>query len=376
MSVFCKVPFVSVRSADFYQPACVHTTNEKLTSLSDYLNSQSLSDLKEKYSDPNAKHDINCSKCSKTEAAGQPSYRTALNDKFKNDKPGKIVYYDVFPGNICNLQCIMCSPDSSTALAAEHKQLKWINSYKHNDYSDRVLKDIDLLTDLTGIAIIGGEFFLTKKNKEILKKCQERKLAVRIVTNGTIIDEPLFQLLNEIDNLELQISVDGIEEIYELIRYPAKWKDWQLNARTITSKLLNRADINFNCVVQPLNIQSIIPLLDHNNKLKVQTRLTWLAEPAWVSWALLNQEEKINIKNKLTNQLNEYKLTIKQKDRIEEILNSMDAQIFDNSIRKLFVSKFSQLVKFRKYDQTQLIQIFGVMDKLAMEVIDEICSRY
>jgi sulfatase maturation enzyme AslB (radical SAM superfamily) len=366
------MPFISVRSQPgFYLPGCVHRTKEKTNDLTSYLNSNALKDLREEYLNPSAQFNEGCKRCQIAEAAKQPSYRTMLNERFKNYGLEKIIYYDAFPGNVCNLKCLMCDHHTSSSIAAEYKQIGWITDYQFTDYSERIIEDLKNLPDLIEVSLIGGEFFLTKKNKEILQYCIDRKLSVTVTTNGTIIDEELLDLLLKINNLTLRMSVDGFKETYELIRYPATWENWNSNVSIIIKKLLNKAKLNFACVLQPLNLQSFVPLLDHNNKLKLKTDVTWIAEPSWLGWTILTLDEKILLAKYVNSQIYLYKLTNQQKTHLNSVLKELLEVEFNETNREMFIMKMKILLKHRRIPINIIRTQFGLLEDLSNKVIDE-----
>lgn len=369
--VFCKAPFLSVRSGEHqYLPACVHLTKERHTDLDSYLQSNALADLRERYSNPEADFDPGCRVCMKTESMGQKSYRLDLLEKWQDvDDLSQIIYLDIFPGNICNLRCMMCSPDVSSGLAAEHKQLGWIKNYKITDFSNRALLDIASLEKLRGVAFIGGEFFLTEKNKKILEICLDRNLSVRVVTNGTLLDEELLDILSSFHDLELDISMDGTNEVYELLRYPAKWKDIKDNLDILAERVGVRK-MRCLCTVQPLNIQNVISLMDHNNRMKMSTKLHWLVEPEWLSWKILEDSEKQQIVDLLNQQLSIFKLARTQQEEINGLIESLITSKHDLGARKMFIDRFRKISYLRKYDTEDMPRYFGLLEYLSRAITD------
>jgi organic radical activating enzyme len=366
------MPFISVRSQPgFYLPGCVHKSKEKTTDLKSYLESDGLRDLRKEYSDPNAEFNKGCWKCKTAEAANQPSYRTKLNEKYKDHGLDKIIYYDAHPGNICNLRCIMCVPANSSAIGAEYKQIGWVDDYQMTDYSDRVIADLENLPDLIEISLIGGEFFLTKKNAEILQYCIDKNIAVTIFTNGTTINESLLNLLTKVKNLTLQFSVDGFEETYELIRYPSNWEDWKATTSKIIDRLSKKAKMKFYCVLQPLNIQNFVQLLDHNNRSRLQTDTIWIAEPVWLGWSILTSEERAALIKQVESQMSLYTITTQQRKYIAGVLEALPKVEFNENNRRLFVTKMRTLLNHRRIPVIVIRKQFGLLEDLCNEVINE-----
>lgn len=347
----CIAPFSSVHvraSADstntLYRPCCDYTKyNPNHKSVLDYTSSAELKLLQDHmWGD---KLPAGCSSCDRKEKQGQYSLRKDFNDHDYPIDQG-IVQLEMFPGNVCNLRCFMCNADSSTSLAAERKHLGWITQYKELDNADEVLSALDQLPALTVVSLIGGEFFLTKKNLEILDCLIKRRVTVRIVTNATIILPAHIEKLKQIHHLQIQISIDAVGDAYEFMRYPASWNEVNGNIHQLKNQLPN-AEFNFNFVVQPLNIAHMIPAIDYANRLIVPIRLTSLIDPEWLGWKILEQQEKLDLVELLDQQLAHVLLTSAQKNKIASLKLTMQNTATDNLLRNEFENKMSAILAHR-----------------------------
>ncbi|EZQ11544.1 hypothetical protein CM19_00820 [Candidatus Acidianus copahuensis] len=109
----------------------------------------------------------------------------------------------------CNLNCPHCYIDAGKA--------------RQNEFSPDELKSIiDELVDngLLYLTITGGEPFLKRKETlGILEYASSKGLIIRINTNGTIYSDEIIERLKRINNLHVNVSVDGPNEtIHEKIR--------------------------------------------------------------------------------------------------------------------------------------------------------------
>lgn len=68
------------------------------------------------------------------------------------------------------------------------------------------------------VSLIGGEPFRHKGLMEILEYCQNRDMAINLVTNATLIDEDVVKRLAGINRLVVIVSLDGTEKIHDYIR--------------------------------------------------------------------------------------------------------------------------------------------------------------
>lgn len=363
---YCAAPFNTVRvdatdrNQTRYRPCCMYSSNKTYNDISEYLNSAELAELREHFLTQSILPS-GCQACDRQEQQKQTSWRQHFNCKFQDQK--QITQVELFPGNVCNLKCFMCSENYSTALGAERTKLNFIDSYQEIDNVDACIDTIRNLPNLTEISFIGGEFFLTKKNLEILDLIIEKQLGVRVVTNGTILLPEHMSRLKQIPKLRLQISIDGIGDSYEFMRYPAKWNVVEKNIHHIKNDL-KHAQINFNFVVQLLNIQHMIPTIDYANKLRIPIRLTNLVSPAWMTWEVLNDQEKIQLVNGLDNQLNQYRLSTRQQNEVKSYQQTIQTTALAVDLRQMFQHKIQAILKFRNISHEKVLQHLGQLHSL------------
>ena len=205
---------------------------------------------------------------------------TINNEKMKYQPQ----YYDIKFGNLCNLKCRMCDPHSSSQINKEAKDntdLYHQELYPHkpqddskflwfkdkdndfwqefNDYTDNVYK----------FKFTGGEPLLINEVIQFLKKLvkenKAKDIMLHLITNATKINEELLvDTLLKFRTLKINVSVDGVYDHYEYIRYPGKWKKLDYNMRLLRKyDVIHNADkkINDHSKVQV----SISPVLQMYN---------------------------------------------------------------------------------------------------------------
>ena len=366
----CTAPFKNIRinvlptEQMTFRPCCMFNDyNAEHSSVQDYLDSDL---LKNTQTQMYSSLPVACSSCTRQEAQGQTSLRQHYNNKFK-DLDG-IAQLETFPSNVCNLRCFMCNADSSTSLAAERKQLGWLTSYQEIDNADATMDAILGLPDLSIVSFIGGEFFLAKRNVEILNLVAQRGLGIRMVTNATVLLPQHIAALKQIKDVELQISIDGINENYEFMRYPGRWADVHHNIHQLKQQL-PQARFNFNFVVQPLNIQHMVETIDYANRLIIPITLTNLIDPTWLSWAVLTEDESDMLANRLEEQSEEAVLTSRQRTQCVEYANTMTKAVHDPALRAEFIQRMSQLLVHRRIAPDAIRKQLGDLRGLADNII-------
>jgi sulfatase maturation enzyme AslB (radical SAM superfamily) len=164
------------------------------------------------------------------------------------------LHVDIELSSLCNLQCPMCY-----TITPEFK--KKVNT-KLMDYS--------LFTKLVDECAIGGvysirlslrgESFLHDRILDCIRYAKQKGIKeVSSLTNGLRLDEDMFRKIMEAGIDWITISFDGLGEIYEQIRRPAKYD-------RALEKIVNYAKIKQKAKrVKPvIKIQSILPAIENN----------------------------------------------------------------------------------------------------------------
>ena len=341
-------------------PCCNYKTTNTYSTLEKYHSSTEFQDLKKATAWPTG-----CVSCKQQEKQNQTSLRNHCNNQWPDTTKKYGTRFEIFPSNVCNLKCLMCSPGFSTALAQERHIINNIDPdyIKEFNISDDCINILKSASNIESISVIGGEFFLTKGNLKIMDFAVEKNISFRVVTNGTVVLSSHIEKLKKISKLELQISVDGIENGYEFMRYPAKWSTFESNVNSLL-KELQPTRSNFHFVVQTLNVQNLVPTLDHLNKYKIKTRITNLIQPGWLSWIVLNDQEKFDIVELLTQQLDQHKITASQKKFVIDLGQTITHSQYNDTARNEFVVNMKQVIKHRKLSTDAVDTQLGILTEL------------
>ena len=197
-----------------------------------------------------------CNWCFEEEDAQRKSKRQRDNDKYedwlrKGNAPfNGLAKFELNLGNTCNLKCRTCGSHSSSTWMEEDYDLNekaryptykmFANNMKkyHQHYDDESPFWDDLEANLETIKqfdFYGGEPFMSKKMWKILEVAVEKGFAkdieIHYATNGTQWPSEKVEIFQHFRHVHLSFSVDGIEEQFEYMRYPAKWSEVQENMR-------------------------------------------------------------------------------------------------------------------------------------------------
>jgi len=196
----------------------------------------------------------NCTKCHEQEDLGGYSKRLQINDLARplsfNDfkdmtnvdgststKPSII---DIRVGNICNLKCIHCWTGNSSKWYQDKILLdKYENTINYKIDNDWISEKSsiwqyvrDNFDTIDKLNILGGEPFASKEHNQLIDwMIDNKKLDITLcyVTNGTLLTPDIIDKLNQFKHVELGISMDGIYDRAEFLRFPTKWDELNTN---------------------------------------------------------------------------------------------------------------------------------------------------
>jgi molybdenum cofactor biosynthesis enzyme MoaA len=375
MKKYCIQPFNNIKidvhnGKQRYRPCCRYFTKNTEYSIDDYLASPEIKELQNHLLTQD-ELPAGCDSCRQQEShGGEMSVRLRhLTEKVYTEF--NIETLEILPSNVCNLQCIMCGPESSSAITTEYKRLGWIKDSVAPYENNRILEDLQRFTNLKTVTMIGGEFFLDKKNLEILDFLIENKVGAKVITNATIITDRHLEKLKQVSELEVMISIDGIGKICEFIRYPVNWNEVNLNIARL-KKELPHAFIHFNSVIQPLNIQYIDQLIDYANKKVIPVNLSLITSPDWLTWEILSHDELEFIVEDIKNKTSKIKITKNQKKEIESLIDKITSTKSNEMLRAKFIQKVSQLMRLRRIGTDDITEVFGGLSVLSKNIIKEI----
>lgn len=239
-----------------------------------------MKDLRKKFLEDDSFRPQQCEVCYKEEACGIESKRQRENKKWKNEinhvkNDPKILYFDLRLGNLCNLKCRMCWPHFSSQIYKE--QIYFNNKNKKVWYNS--LEEIlpwwenknfwknfqELLIDNIELNFVGGEPSLHENMYDILEYLCENNLSktvsLKITTNLTNIQERFLKLLPHFKNVNIDVSIDGIDKTQEYIRYPSKWSIIENNLLRLTKIKNEKIHFTISTCVQLYNIFTLIDLM-------------------------------------------------------------------------------------------------------------------
>lgn len=235
-------------------------------------------------------------------------------------------------GNTCNLACVTCGPDASSKWHQEHIRLHQRDIKPNHFYKHGFVEDFYRIAEnVIHFDIPGGEPFLSGivQQKELLTKYIEsgrsKDMSLHYTTNGTIFpDHDWFDLWKNYGSVEIQLSIDGIEERFEYIRYPAKWASLVENIEKYKTK---QVMLTVATTVSAYNIAYLDELVSYLHSIGLG--MPWLGRlhyPRYMRPTIWRDDAKVFIINKLAQSQYDFSSFIK-------LLSSEDDQDSFNDFR-------------------------------------------
>ena len=297
----CPLPWrhVEVLSSGEVRPCCVYTgsvDHVKNNSLSHAFNNAKFQTLRQDLL--SGQRPSGCSKCWENERNGLTSNRHYHMSMLKKelltvdlDNPA-IKSLDLKPGNTCNFKCRICNPVSSSLYAQEVKLTTVISieSFNWAESDSKVINEIvELLPTLTNIDIYGGEPFLIKPLLHMVKQAVEQNCAPHIRlhynSNGSIYPEALIEHWKKFKHVDIQFSIDNIENRFELER-GGSWQQVESNIKKLLSLDLPNVTISIMPAISIMNIFYLDEVLQWAHEMGLQVNPNYVTEP--LGFALTN----------------------------------------------------------------------------------------
>jgi sulfatase maturation enzyme AslB (radical SAM superfamily) len=178
------------------------------------------------------------------------------NDAVQGHYNTKII--KLHTSNICNGTCVTCGSGSSSAWASlESKKISYQIA------PDSMLDTINW-AEAVQLSFVGGEPLLEKKNFGILEHLialGNTKCFISIVTNGSVeLSTKQLAVLSAFPNINICLSIDGVGQSFEYLRYPLSWDLFNTNLKRFKEFSDN---ISVSCMISNLNVYYYTDMVDY-----------------------------------------------------------------------------------------------------------------
>jgi len=294
--------------------------------------------------------------------------------------------------NTCNLKCIMCNDDLSSAHITKNPLKQYNNSNYNTDFVNQLTEFIPFLKYTS---FIGGEPFLIDLYFEIWDLIFKinPKIRINISTNGTVLNSKIKTYLEK-GLFDISVSIDSIKkETYEKIRVGANLENTIKNLEWF-KLYCNRKKTFFSVWICPMRINcyEIISIVQYFSELNIPIFFNTVWTPHTLSlwnwdvnnlYNLLQQLNNINSfgNNKFQkenyNRFNDFRKQIKtwyikqiqnQNNKTYFNAKTKDLEIFFNEklhnlkLNKIIIDtiteKLSLVIKNKNEEQKNKIYVF------------------
>lgn len=186
----------------------------------------------------------------------------------------------------CNAACLSCgSYISDTWKKYEYKHdIKDIGPIVNHSsrLTEELINNVPL-DQLTEIYVLGGEPFYSETGNTVLRHLHKvhpdlSRVKLRYQTNCSIIpDAETRELWKGFESIEMSLSIDGIKDQFDYLRWPLKWH----RVEKTVDNLLSTTDaiFNVNATINPLNILYFQELDDWTIATIPKERMKWPDAP-------------------------------------------------------------------------------------------------
>ena len=242
---FCPAPWTSLNidQAGHVSP-CFHCVemvgNNKTETIQEIIHGPILTSMRESMA--RGEWHSGCSWCKRLEETTGASGRTvrvvseetasAINNKSDFFALQHLV---INWSNLCNLACVYCNDETSTAWQSINKIP--INHVK-NEHQDLIALAKEQGHNIQGLSLGGGEPLLQKGLDDFLNYLDTAKVRVMVTTNLSIdiTTNPIYNKLKTWPQVDWMISFDNAnKEKFEYVRHGAKWNQFVKNIQQMKS---------------------------------------------------------------------------------------------------------------------------------------------
>lgn len=176
-----------------------------------------------------------CRKCREEEGAGITSKRQRSDHLLPpaplSAETSSIAHVEINLSSLCNLRCLMCSPDRSSGWNRDAAVAGYEPAvHAHNELGllKRHLPKVKI------ISLLGGETFLGPRLEEIidliLAETDPAGVELVLSTNLTVFPgESLRRKMERFKEVDIGCSIDAVGERNEYIRFPSSWAEVETN---------------------------------------------------------------------------------------------------------------------------------------------------
>jgi len=212
-------------------------------------------------------------------------------DYFGWDASGYPTKMDFELSNTCNLECIMCRGELSSSIRQNREKMPPIPS----PYDGEFIRQLEeFIPHLQNSHFLGGEPFLIPIYLDIWELMIQLNphISISVQTNGTVLNERITRILEEIP-FSISVSIDSIEKnLYEQIRVNARFERVMENIRYFKERCERKGKkLTISYCPMPQNVHELPQVIAFCNDLNVDVFFNTVTLPVECSLSYLSSSE-------------------------------------------------------------------------------------
>jgi len=262
---------------------CGHMVNAPLfDSFNEMQSSQWLESAKAQFD--NGLWPSECVRCQSTEDLNEGSVRLrtiSRHNELLTYNPNYLIVGGVLD-NVCNSACQSCNSDLSTKIGSLESGKNYIQ-INNVELFNQLPKD-----QIVQLDINGGEPTASTNYQALLQSLPDSVKYVRLNTNASRVLPGIEKLLNKNVHLTVTISLDGVVNVHDYVRWPIKWTtfiDTVQAYKKLTTQYSN-LHLDFWTTIHALNVADLDNIIQFAN----DTDILWF-------FGILETPSELSIRN-------------------------------------------------------------------------------
>lgn len=371
---FCSFPFQNVTTSwnsnqITMRPCCWY--QGKITNyqtVQDYFFSEEMQELRNHFLNDPDELPKRCKRCSEPESKGIKSFRQINRSTFlSNDiSSPKISYIQLNIGWACNMSCYMCDSNISSGFAEEYKAIGLLHDVPKKNI--KAFRDIiENIPNGTEVDFINGEFFVDTTASRLLDLAVERQLILTFTTNCSNVTDKHLEKLLILKKMNIIVSLDGIGDLYSIMRYPFTWDNFKNNLNKL---MITDSVRKIRCVAQNLNMFGLVDYFKFGNQIGIDTEVFLVQERKWLRPEALEDSDRANLIEIMDKQFEENYSELKQYqlEILSGYINHIKNCKFNSYDNMIMINRLTAIWKHRNQD-------FSLYKDIYPEMYNKICTN-
>ena len=210
-----------------------------------------------------------CVRCRDTESVNGKSIRQNAIEFDKQQTKHDYLIVGGILDNVCNSACFSCDASYSTKIGSLTNKIYPVVD-NSNAYWNLPLERVAHLD------INGGEPSASKNYKKVLQNLPPNLKSLRLNTNCSLVIEELEDIVASGVDVTVTVSLDGIGDVHDYVRWPIKWDKFYSNLMIYKSM---NVKLNTWTTVSALNIRDFKNIIKFVKQNKLEHSYAFLEKP-------------------------------------------------------------------------------------------------